>query len=49
LIKQMDSSHRAAIADRLHSPGDLKPGGDGPEVLALSIAAELQQLLAMPG
>jgi xanthine dehydrogenase accessory factor len=49
LLRQMDSAQQASLIDRLRSPVGLKLGGDGPEVLALSIAAELQQFLVIPG
>jgi xanthine dehydrogenase accessory factor len=45
LLGQMDPATRAALAERLRSPVGLKLGGNGPEMLALSIAAELQQFL----
>jgi xanthine dehydrogenase accessory factor len=47
LFKQLDPAQQAALAGRVRSPVGLNLGGDGPEVLALSIAAELQQFLVM--
>jgi len=46
LLNELDSGARAALAARLHAPVGLKLGGYGPEALALSICAELQQFLA---
>ena len=43
LLNRLDQSTRAALANRLHAPVGLYLGGNGPEALALSIAAELQQ------
>jgi len=43
LMAQLTSDARDAIKDRLHAPLGLRLGGDGPEPLALSIAAELQR------
>jgi len=35
-----------ALASRLHAPVGLRLGGHGPEVLALSICAELQSFFS---
>ena len=43
LLSQLDDAQRIALSSRLHAPLGLRLGGDGPEPLALSIAAELQQ------
>lgn len=48
LLQQLDAANRAALADRLHAPVGLNLGGHGPEVLALSIAAELQRFFSRP-
>lgn len=45
LMAQLSSDARDALKDRLHAPLGLRLGGDGPEPLALSIAAELQRFL----
>jgi xanthine dehydrogenase accessory factor len=34
---------RAALAPRLHAPVGLSLGGEGPEAIALAIAADLQR------
>jgi xanthine dehydrogenase accessory factor len=46
LLRQLDAPGRAALTARLHAPAGLNLGGHGPEALALSIAAELQQHFA---
>jgi xanthine dehydrogenase accessory factor len=46
LLRQLDAPGRAALSARLHAPAGLSLGGHGPEALALSIAAELQQHFA---
>jgi xanthine dehydrogenase accessory factor len=48
LMQQLEPAQRTALTERLRSPIGFKLGGDGPEVLALSIAAELQQFLTTP-
>jgi len=45
LLAQLNSEARLALNKRLHAPLGLRLGGDGPEPLALSIAAELQRFL----
>jgi xanthine dehydrogenase accessory factor len=46
LLAELEPAARAALAPRLHAPVGLELGGHGPEVLALSISAELQRFLA---
>jgi xanthine dehydrogenase accessory factor len=43
LLSQLDPSERVTLERRLHAPVGLNLGGHGPEAIALSIAAELQQ------
>ncbi|HVY23744.1 MAG TPA: XdhC family protein [Steroidobacteraceae bacterium] len=43
LLAQLTEQQRQALLPRLHAPLGLRLGGDGPEPLALSIAAELQR------
>lgn len=43
LLGQLSVAESAALNARLHAPLGLRLGGDGPEPLALSIAAELQR------
>jgi len=45
LLAQLDDEQRQALHNRLRAPLGLRLGGDGPEPLALSIAAELQRFL----
>jgi xanthine/CO dehydrogenase XdhC/CoxF family maturation factor len=45
LLGELDPAARGALAARLHAPVGLKLGGHGPEILALSICAELQSFL----
>lgn len=42
LFKMLSADERASLQPRLHSPIGLKLGGQGPEAIALSIAAQLQ-------
>jgi len=49
LLATLEPADRAALGERLHAPVGLKLGGHGPEILALSICAELQRFLAAPG
>ncbi len=42
LFQVLPAAARERLAPRLHSPIGLKLGGDGPEAIALSIAAQLQ-------
>ncbi|NUO76750.1 MAG: XdhC family protein, partial [Lysobacter sp.] len=44
LFRVLPEVARALLTPRLHSPIGLKLGGDGPEAIALSIAAQLQTL-----
>jgi xanthine dehydrogenase accessory factor len=46
LLADLEPTARASISARLHGPVGLKLGGHGPEILSLSICAELQQYLA---
>jgi xanthine dehydrogenase accessory factor len=46
LLAQIGESQAAMLGDRLHAPVGLGLGGSGPEALALSIVAELQQHFA---
>jgi xanthine dehydrogenase accessory factor len=46
LLAELDPKDRDALAPRLHAPVGIKLGGHGPEMLALSICAELQRFLA---
>jgi xanthine dehydrogenase accessory factor len=46
LLADLDAGARDALAPRLHAPVGIRLGGHGPEMLALSICAELQRFLA---
>jgi xanthine dehydrogenase accessory factor len=43
LLVRLDDADRQALSGRLHAPVGLRLGGEGPEAIALAIAAELQQ------
>jgi xanthine dehydrogenase accessory factor len=43
LLARLEARERAALQHRLHAPVGLPLGGEGPEAIALAIAAELQQ------
>jgi xanthine dehydrogenase accessory factor len=43
LLSHLNPVERGALEQRLHAPVGLNLGGHGPEAIALSIAAELQQ------
>jgi xanthine dehydrogenase accessory factor len=43
LLARLGDDERAALQRRLRAPVGLRLGGDGPEAIALAIAAELQQ------
>ncbi len=43
LLGQLREAERRALQGRLHAPVGLPLGGEGPEAIALAIAAELQQ------
>ena len=43
LLARLLPAQRAALEGRLHAPVGLKLGGEGPEAIALTIAAELQR------
>ncbi|TWI01659.1 molybdenum cofactor sulfurylase [Luteimonas cucumeris] len=49
LFKLLTSSRCAALKPRLHAPVGLDLGGQGPEAIALSIAAQLQAWRAQAG
>ena len=42
LLRMLTADERAALASRLHAPVGLDLGGQGPEAIALAIAAQLQ-------
>lgn len=46
LLAELDPAARAALTPRLHAPVGIKLGGHGPEMLALSMCAELQRFFA---
>jgi xanthine/CO dehydrogenase XdhC/CoxF family maturation factor len=46
LLAELDPGARAVLTPRLHAPAGIRLGGHGPEMLALSICAELQRFLA---
>ncbi|HVH83949.1 MAG TPA: XdhC family protein, partial [Steroidobacteraceae bacterium] len=46
LLAELDPVARGALTPRLHAPVGIRLGGHGPEMLALSIGAELQRFLA---
>lgn len=43
LLSRLSPVERAALAGRLQGPAGLRLGGDGPEAIALAIAAQLQR------
>jgi xanthine dehydrogenase accessory factor len=43
LLARLTAAERAALAGRLHAPVGLPLGGEGPEAIAIAIAAELQR------
>jgi len=43
LLARLTSTERASLAGRLHAPVGLPLGGEGPETIALAIAADLQR------
>ncbi len=43
LLARLDDRDRESLDGRLHAPVGLRLGGEGPEAIALAIAAELQQ------
>lgn len=45
LLARLTDGQRAALGGRLHAPVGLKLGGEGPEAIALAIAAELLKTL----
>jgi xanthine dehydrogenase accessory factor len=45
LLARLTDTQRAALDGRLHAPVGMRLGGEGPEAIALAIAAELQQAL----
>lgn len=44
LLAELDEDTRTGLAGRLRAPVGLKLGGEGPEAIALAIAAELQRV-----
>lgn len=48
LIARLEPAEREALASRLHAPAGMRLGGDGPEAIALSIAAQLQSRMPHP-
>ena len=44
LLARLGDEERAALRGRLHAPVGLRLGGEGPEAIAIAIAAELQQV-----
>jgi xanthine dehydrogenase accessory factor len=46
LLAELDPGARATLTARLHAPVGIRLGGQGPEMLALSICAELQRFFA---
>jgi xanthine dehydrogenase accessory factor len=46
LLAELDPTARAMLTPRLHAPVGIRLGGHGPEILALSICAELQRFFA---
>lgn len=46
LLAELDPAARAVLTPRLHAPVGIRLGGHGPEMLALSICAELQRFVA---
>jgi len=49
LLARLTAAQRASLEGRLHAPVGLKLGGEGPEAIALGIAAELQRVFHQPG
>jgi len=49
LLARLTAGQRASLEGRLHAPVGLKLGGEGPEAIALGIAAELQRVFHQPG
>jgi xanthine dehydrogenase accessory factor len=45
LLARLDASERDALRARLRAPLGLPLGGEGPEAIALAIAAELQKFV----
>ncbi|MGQ0657202.1 MAG: XdhC family protein [Chromatiales bacterium] len=43
LLAELEEDQRAAVHERLHAPVGLPLGGEGPEAIALAMAAELQR------
>lgn len=46
LLAELEPAARAVLTPRLHAPVGIRLGGHGPEMLALSICAELQRFFA---
>lgn len=49
LLARLTADQRASLEGRLHAPVGLNLGGDGPDAIALSIAAQLQQAFHVSG
>jgi len=49
LLARLTEAERSALAGRLHAPVGLPLGGEGPEAIALAIAADLLQAFSGPG
>ncbi|MBW8311592.1 MAG: XdhC family protein [Rhizobium sp.] len=48
LLAELEPAQRAALLPRLHAPAGLFLGGEGPEAIALAIAADLQRCFHAP-
>lgn len=48
LLARLTAEEHAALGFRLHAPVGLPLGGEGPEAIALAIAADLQQAFSVP-
>lgn len=48
LLAELEPAPRAALLPRLHAPAGLFLGGEGPEAIALAIAADLQRSFHAP-
>lgn len=48
LLAELEPEQRAALLPRLHAPAGLFLGGEGPEAIALAIAADLQRFFHAP-
>ena len=48
LLARLSAAERSGLAGRLHAPVGLPLGGEGPEAIALAIAADLQRAFSSP-